>query len=150
MQARLLITAAAAVVSASPAAADDLAGTTWTVAGGSARVAFAEEDEMLVGRIIWLAEEEQSGEPTLDRANPDAALQSRPLNGVAMAWGFEQIRDDLWDRGRVYAPDDGKTYNAKMRLEGDVLTLTGCIRWPLCRDSEWTRYEMEETAAAEE
>jgi uncharacterized protein (DUF2147 family) len=132
------------------AGADDLAETTWATDGGGAHVRFADEDGALVGRIVWLAGDAETGEATLDAANPDETLRTRPLNGVAMVWGFTQTRDNVWDRGRIYAPDEGKTYNAKMTLEGDMLTLTGCIRWPLCRDTAWTRVEGVTTSAAEE
>ncbi len=137
----LVVGALAAAVSGAHAGAEGLAGTTWMTDGGSAKVAFAEEDGALVGRIVWLGEEAESGEPVLDENNPDESLRARPLIGVAMVWGFERIRDGLWDRGRIYAADDGKTYNAKMTLDGDTLMLTGCIRWPLCRDTAWTRAE---------
>jgi uncharacterized protein (DUF2147 family) len=131
----------AALGAAGAAAAADLTGSEWLTAEGDARIAFATEDDALVGRIVWLQKEDETGEPVLDDKNVDESLRTRPLVGAVMAWGFEQTRDDVWDHGRVYAADDGKTYNAKMTLEGDALVLTGCIRWPLCRDSTWTRAE---------
>lgn len=131
---------------AAPASAADLAGTTWATEGGAAHVNFVEEGDALVGRVAWLRREAETGEPVLDTANPDEALQSRPLVGVEMVWGFEQTEDAEWDRGRIYAPDSGRTYNAKMTLEGDALVVTGCIRWPACREQVWTRVE---AAAAE-
>jgi uncharacterized protein (DUF2147 family) len=124
-----------------PAAAAELAGVTWATEGGSAHVAFAEEADGLVGRIVWLRRQEETGEAVLDTHNPDAALQSRPLLGVALAWGFDPPRDEVWDGGRIYAADTGKTYNARMTLEGDALIVTGCIRWPACRDQTWTKVQ---------
>ena len=131
--------AALAALLAGAAGAADLAGTTWMTEGGDAQVAFAEEDAGLVGRIVWLAAEAERDEPLLDGANPDPALQTRPLVGAPLVWGFTQTRDAVWDKGAIYAPDEGKTYNAKMTLEGDALVITGCVRWPLCRDATWTR-----------
>ncbi len=119
--------------------AADLAGTTWATEGGAAHVTFAEETDGLVGRVAWLRREAETGEPALDTANPDETLQSRPLLGVEMVWGFDEAEGDVWDGGRIYAPDTGNTYNAKMTLEGDALTVMGCVRWPACREQTWTR-----------
>jgi uncharacterized protein (DUF2147 family) len=117
----------------------DLAGTTWATEGGGAHVAFVEEGDELVGRVAWLRREAETGEPLLDAANPDESLQSRPLMGVEMVWGFDAPEGEVWDGGKIYAPDSGKTYNAKMTLEGDALVVMGCIRWPACREQTWTR-----------
>jgi uncharacterized protein (DUF2147 family) len=123
------------------ASAADLAGTTWATEGGSAHVSFMQEADGLIGRVAWLRREQETGEPVLDTANPDEELQSRPLMGVEMVWGFTQTEDAVWDRGKIYAPDSGKTYNAKMTLEGDALVVMGCIKWPACREQTWTRVE---------
>ena len=42
-------------------------------------------------------------------------------------------------RGRAFSPDRGKTYNARMRMNGNKLNVRGCI-FGICRDGgTWTR-----------
>lgn len=36
-------------------------------------------------------------------------------------------------KGKVYAPDRGKTYNSKLQLTGDTLKVSGCVLG-ICRD----------------
>lgn len=43
-------------------------------------------------------------------------------------------------RGEVTDPANGKTYNGKGRLEGDVFTMSGCLLGRiLCRSEKWAR-----------
>ena len=40
--------------------------------------------------------------------------------------------------GTIYAPDRDKTYRSKMQLNGNTLTVSGCVG-PFCRSQTWTR-----------
>ena len=45
-----------------------------------------------------------------------------------------------WDDGTIWAPDDDETYSSTMELNGDVLTVSGCVLGGLiCRGQDWTR-----------
>ncbi len=140
--------AAAAMAVTGAAVADvtegDLAGTVWTTEGGASRVRFAMAgDGTLEGRLIWLRREEERGIVQLDENNPDEALQSRPLKGVAFVSGFSR-KGDTWTGGTIYNPNDGKTYASRIE-PGDTaeeLTVAGCVRVlvKICKDQTWTRY----------
>ena len=39
--------------------------------------------------------------------------------------------------GKIWAPDRDKTYKSKMLLDGDVLSVSGCVL-VICRDQTWT------------
>lgn len=42
-------------------------------------------------------------------------------------------------RGQIYSPDRGKTYNSRLRLNGNRLSVSGCVLG-ICRDGgTWTR-----------
>lgn len=42
-------------------------------------------------------------------------------------------------RGQVYSPDRGKTYNSRLQLNGNSLSVSGCVLG-ICRDGgTWTR-----------
>ena len=79
---------------------------------------------------------------THDVRNRDPARRHRPLVGLPILWGFavrpEGGRED-WRAGRVYNPDDGKTFPARLKmLHSAGLQVTGCLG-PLCRSETWTR-----------
>lgn len=65
-----------------------------------------------------------------DVNNPDPALKGRDLKGITFLWDFEyEPRKNRWKGGKVYDPDNGKTYDAKMSLEkdGSILKMRGYI-----------------------
>ncbi|MFD2237080.1 DUF2147 domain-containing protein [Aureimonas populi] len=41
--------------------------------------------------------------------------------------------------GTVRDPESGKTYEGHATVEGNVLTLTGCVAKIFCRSQTWTR-----------
>ncbi len=68
--------------------------------------------------------------PDTDKHNPDPALQGRSLLGITFLWGFEYVeKKNRWKDGKVYDPNNGKTYDAKMELEqeGNILKMRGYI-----------------------
>lgn len=45
-----------------------------------------------------------------------------------------------WEDGTIWAPDEDETYSSEMELDGDVLTVSGCVLGGLiCRGQDWTR-----------
>lgn len=89
------------------------------------------------GRLAWVDGQVAAGQ-THDVRNRDPALRHRPLQGLPILWGFV-AQPDGWRQGRVYNPDDGKTFAARLRLlRPDVLQVTGCLG-PLCRSETWAR-----------
>jgi len=48
-----------------------------------------------------------------------------------------------YGRGKIWAPDRDKTYASRMHLEGDRLSVSGCILGgAICRDGgTWRRVE---------
>lgn len=70
------------------------------------------------GRIVWRVE------PKKDINNPEPALRDRQLVGIDFLRGFNWDGDAReWVDGRVYSPDNGKTYSGKMWLEDDGQSL---------------------------
>jgi uncharacterized protein (DUF2147 family) len=81
------------------------------------------------------------GEPTTDVNNADPALRDQPIIGLTMLDGFEDDGGGKWKKGRIYNPEDGKSYKSAIRLDKDnpdVLRVKGCIAF-LCQTQEWTR-----------
>lgn len=79
------------------------------------------------------------GEPTTDVNNSDPDLRDVPIIGLTMLDGFEQS-GSKWKKGRIYNPEDGKSYKSSIQLDEDpnVLKVKGCIAF-LCQTQRWTR-----------
>lgn len=60
--------------------------------------------------------------------------------GRRMIWNMQNMGSGIFKDGRIWAPDNDKTYNSEMKLEGDILTVEGCILF-ICRGQDWTRVE---------
>ncbi|HWI26298.1 MAG TPA: DUF2147 domain-containing protein [Stellaceae bacterium] len=95
----------------------------------------------ICGKLVWLREPNYAGAPRVDVKNPDPALRRRPLCGLVVLGGFRHMSPQLWTDGRIYDPQNGKTYRATLFLEGlGLLRLRGYIGTPfLGRSETWTR-----------
>jgi uncharacterized protein (DUF2147 family) len=101
------------------------------------------------GRIAWLKEPlypadddgGMAGRPVVDRENPNPNLRSRTLIGLQLMEGFTYIGKNVWEKGTIYNPDNGKTYKCKMILPAlNRLEVRGFIGIPLLgATSTWTR-----------
>lgn len=134
-----------ALVAAAPAAnaqgRQDLAGRWATEGFGSiveVRPCAGAAGEMC-GRIVWLWAASPGGRGRLDQRNPDAALRGRPLVGVEIVSGLRQTSPGVWTGGRLYNPDDGRTYTGTVRLLDGHLELRGCAISVVCRNQTWRR-----------
>lgn len=87
------------------------------------------------GRLVWI---DPLKEPTeRDARNRDTALQDRPLLGVPIVWDYAARRSE-WRGGRIYNPEDGKTFGSSMRrLRNGTLRVKGCLG-PVCITNIWT------------
>jgi len=99
----------------------------------------AADPQAQCGRIVWLWSPNERGRPRTDAHNPDPALRSRPLLGIELVQGLRQTAPGVWTQGRLYNPDDGRTYGGTVRLKGGVLELEGCALKVVCRSQTWRR-----------
>jgi uncharacterized protein (DUF2147 family) len=76
-------------------------------------------DGLLCGRIYWLKKPSKDGQPKRDQHNPDAALRDRLLCGLTILSGFRQVEDGTWSAGRIYNPNDGRTFSSTIHQEPD-------------------------------
>lgn len=62
-----------------------------------------------------------------------------PNVGKRIVWDMVAYGDGAYADGKVWSPDRDKTYNAKMQLEGNGLSVSGCV-FGICRDGgTWSR-----------
>ncbi len=101
------------------------------------------------GKIAWLKEPVyragddggMAGRPVVDRENPNPNLRSRTLIGLRLIEGFTYSGKNVWEKGTIYNPDNGKTYKCRMTLSApDRLEVKGFIGIPLLgATSVWVR-----------
>lgn len=97
------------------------------------------------GKIIWLkepkykADDRDAGQVKRDRNNPNASKKNDPILGLNLLWGFD-FEDGVWENGRIYDPENGKTYKCIIRLNGNLLKVRGYIGFSLLgRTAVWRR-----------
>lgn len=122
--------------------------------GGQAHVEIYAVGELYSGKIVWLEEplytaqdeDDEEGEPKVDKNNPDPAMQSRPIMGLELMKGFKFDGKGTWKKGTIYDPDNGKTYKCKVRIGDDgKLNVRGYIGVSMLgRTSLWTRVEADD------
>lgn len=62
-----------------------------------------------------------------------------PNVGKRIVWDMQNKGDGRYADGKVWSPDRDKTYNSRMRLSGDSLSVSGCVLG-ICRDGgTWSR-----------
>ncbi|MGH8283154.1 MAG: DUF2147 domain-containing protein [Gammaproteobacteria bacterium] len=100
---------------------------TWLTNDGSAKVEIENAQDVYNGRVVWLkaplfpadGPQGMAGKPKVDRLNPDKALRTRPILGLALLAGFHYAGDNVWDGGTLYSPASGKSYQCKLTLAPD-------------------------------
>ncbi len=99
----------------------------------------AHDSEMLCGRVVWLFEEnDPEGQPLVDNMNDDPVLRARERLGLEILWLQPTAEASQWS-GRVYDPETGNVYRAKVALEEvGALAFQGCILF-FCRAQAWPR-----------
>ena len=137
---KIIIMAAALVLSAATASAQDVLGK-WKLEDGTAIVEVYKSGDSFNGKIVWLQEPtEADGTPAVDNNNPDPALRKRPLIGLNMLHGLKPAGDE-YSGGKIYDPGNGKTYYCSFKVEGNTLRVRGSLdkRGLLGRTMNWFR-----------
>lgn len=58
--------------------------------------------------------------------------------GKLMITGMNIKGNGKYAKGKIWAPDKDKVYKSKMKLEGNKLSVSGCVAF-ICRSQVWTR-----------
>ncbi len=94
----------------------------------------------LCGFIATILEKDPTIIPR-DKKNPDPSLRNKPLLGLPIFYNFSYYGENRWKKGKVYNPENGKTYKAKLKmLDSHSLRAGGCW-WIFCRTYVWKRAE---------
>ncbi len=79
---------------------------------------------------------------TINRAfNKDlSVIEDYVHAGKPIIWDMNADGAESWSGGKIWAPDRDKTYNSKMELKGDLLTVSGCVL-VICRSQTWRKVQ---------
>lgn len=124
--------------------AQSIVGTWWNDKKTS-KIEVKEVNGTFVGTVVYINPEKYvNGEPEKDFNNPDQKLRSRSRLGLQILSGLKfHSSDKKWNEGRIYDPDNGKTYDcyAWLDKDPDILYIKGYvvgIKW-LGRSTTWTK-----------
>jgi uncharacterized protein (DUF2147 family) len=120
---RLLLAAAIAAVSAGSAMADPIFGTWKTIPddnGNSGHIQVSACGAKICGVLV----------KSFDKNGK--SFQSENI-GKQLIWDMSNDGDGYYSGGKVYSPDRDKTYTGKLVLNGNQLTVKGCVLG-ICRD----------------
>jgi uncharacterized protein (DUF2147 family) len=126
--------------------ADDVRGLYWNAEKTAQIRIYRAKNDKYYGKIEMLTEPNNAnGTPKKDSQNPKANLRDRDRLGMVIMNGFTwNIKENKWEDGTIYDPNEGKTYDGYMYFEGNnksKLKLRGYVMgmtW-LGRTSEWQR-----------
>ena len=125
---RMSLLAAAAALCATAGLADPVAGTWKTEPGDTgsyAHVTIAPCGSEICGTLG----------PAFDASGKPV---DSPNRGKQMVWGMKPQGGGKYSGGKIWAPDRDKTYNSRMALDGNRLTVEGCVLG-ICRGQTWQR-----------
>jgi len=133
-----------AFAQAPPDEADRLIGI-WEPSNGKARVKVEKIGAKYYGKIVWLREANDpvTGQPKIDKNNPDEAMRSTPIRGYRMLKDFTYQGKDEWAEGTIYDPENGSTYSCVITLkDNNTLDIRGFIGVKtLGRTDVWKRLQ---------
>lgn len=120
---------------------DAIIGTWLTAGDDNAKIEIFKSNGKYYGKIVWLKNPIRDGGIALDVNNPDKSKHKNPIIGLQIISGFEFDADEnIWDNGKIYDPESGKTYSCNIKKEGNKLKVRGYIGFSLLGRTEiWTK-----------
>ncbi|MEY2793381.1 MAG: hypothetical protein RJA76_1373 [Bacteroidota bacterium] len=119
----------------SQVAADHILGE-WLSEPKDGKILIYKQGDHFYGKISWAKTPNKK-----DVKNPDPALRTRDLMGQVILKNFK-FTGEAWEKGTIYDPHSGKTYDCilKLRDQNKTLDIRGFIGVAMFgRTSTWTR-----------
>lgn len=127
----------ASIIGAAPALAADSINGRWVTEDRDAIVEIKRCGNVTCGTIARFLVTPPDGLDQRDINNPTPRLRTRRLLGLPILTNFRE-ESDLW-RGRIYDPNDGRSYRSVIRRTGpNTIEVRGCIG-PFCQAQTWRK-----------
>ena len=84
---------------------------------------------ILCGHIVWIdPDRDERGQPLKDTLNEDPEKRKRVICGLQIISDLKYQMDGTWEKGRIYDPRRGRTFDVAARLlSEDQLEVTGYL-----------------------
>jgi uncharacterized protein (DUF2147 family) len=91
----------------------------WESEEKNLQIEMFEDNGQFAGRMIYFkCSSEQVMRTCTDTENPDKTLTARKLLGLKLVTRLEYKGMDVWDDGKIYDPNSGRTFEARIQLTG--------------------------------
>ena len=122
------LTIAFALGATSACAATGIEGV-WFDDTGKGAVEITRCGRKLCGHIVWLRNPlDSNGRPQIDDLNPNVRRRNQPICGLKVIGQLELQGDGSWDRGWIYDPKQGKSFDVMLTLKSPTrLVVTGYL-----------------------
>jgi uncharacterized protein (DUF2147 family) len=120
--------------------ADDIVGIWLTTGKEPAKIQIYKSGQKYYGKIVWLQNPLENGKPKVDENNPDKNKRNQQIIGLVILSDFK-FDDEEWDHGKIYDPENGKTYSCILTLRDRItLKVRGYVGVSLLgRTEKWTK-----------
>jgi uncharacterized protein (DUF2147 family) len=89
----------------------------WESEEKNLQIEMFEDDGQFAGRMIYFkCSSEDVMRTTKDVENPNKHLTDRKLLGLKLVTQLSYQGDNLWDDGKIYDPNSGNTFDARIQL----------------------------------
>ena len=113
----------------------------WVTSDAEAHIKVNPCADQLCAQIVWLKNpiDSATGKQPLDKNNPDVEKRKLPIMGLQLFQSMRPTAANIW-KGKIYNPDDGKSYDATVTFEDLKLKVKGCgLGGLICQTETWTR-----------
>lgn len=89
----------------------------WESEEKNLQIEMFEDNGQFAGRMIYFkCSSEQIMRTCTDTENPDKTLTTRKLLGLKLVTKLEYKGMNVWDNGKIYDPNTGRTFEARIQL----------------------------------
>ena len=119
---------------------------TWYDESKESKIQIYQDGNTFSGKVVWMLKPYgPDGKLRLDENNPEPAHRKKSISGLVILHSFRQnpTNPNEYIDGKVYDPNNGKTYCGKITYKGNHLDLRGfiCALSFLGRSTRWTLAE---------
>ena len=99
----------------------------WLSEDGEAITEIYQQGFLFYGKISWLKNpNDKKGKPFTDTENPDPNKRTQDLLDLVILNDFF-FKNNKWENGTIYDPNNGKTYNCSMWIDNGNLKVRGYL-----------------------